>query len=551
MPSEQDNTALAAIIIAIIAFFVTTAQLLQQIFGTAVGYRHCQASVIGEWATLTRRKWRWGEFKFETRFTTPNIRLVSGTDYAPSATLTIITGDAESRRKTYVRPINNPDSDRNEDRVGWLELLDHLHLLQRDYGSGGLHLNPVYGRPLWQMSWPAITLRERSWDFIPPNIVRPVATSTVGDIIVLAHRLGMAWTDLRPADGIMRAEGRGRSIISTTVRGFGMLLLFKYDRVGKVPHSYLNSEDPEDIIPSAPADKLGFGIIDCLKTFGRYIVFEGANETEAAKGVMHALHIDSAVIDRYGAYMEQFGNSLGFSDILGMLAPFMPFQASSVTAVMKVHRDVDHGPTCSLEGFVVFRLRLEKYEKEGVCSEQMLFLLSTYRRLKEKWQLYWEPAMHGHKGHKPTTGFTTEISKLWGQVTDSLSNKHSYYVSDFLFGLVASHITQAVEYPELAKAALNDTAQRQKIEDGLDPFMDRQVAAGMHLYIDRIPLVVLLMQDKGYHDERSIIDTWWTLIFRAMLWHRGHRILKGKTRGYGGIPVSPTFWESKSPVYIA
>ena len=56
MPSEQDNTALAAIIIAVIAFFVTTAQLLQQIFGTAVGYRHCQASVIGDWATFDPAK---------------------------------------------------------------------------------------------------------------------------------------------------------------------------------------------------------------------------------------------------------------------------------------------------------------------------------------------------------------------------------------------------------------------------------------------------------------------------------------------------------------
>ena len=81
--------------------------------------------------------------------------------------------------------------------------------------------------------------------------------------------------------------------------------------------------------------------------------------------------------------------------------------------------------------------------------------------------------------------------------------------------------------------------------------MDRQMAAGMHLYIDRIPLIVTLMKDEGYDDERNIIDTWWTLILRAMLWHRGHQILEGKTRGYGGIPVSPTFWGSKLPVYIA
>ena len=120
MPSEQDNTALAAMIIAVITFFVTTAQLLQQIFGTAIGYRHCQASVIGEWATLTRRKWRWSEFRFETKFTTPTIRLVDVADCVKSGTATLITGDRESRRKTYVGSIHNLDHDESGDRVGWL-----------------------------------------------------------------------------------------------------------------------------------------------------------------------------------------------------------------------------------------------------------------------------------------------------------------------------------------------------------------------------------------------------------------------------------------------
>ena len=53
-----------------------------------------------------------------------------------------------------------------------------------------------------------------------------------------------------------------------------------------------------------------------MEVFSRNIVFEGANETEAAKEVMHALHIDRAVIGKYGAYMEQSGNSLGFQTFL-------------------------------------------------------------------------------------------------------------------------------------------------------------------------------------------------------------------------------------------
>ena len=445
--------------------------------------------------------------------------------------------------------ISNPDDDESADQVGWLALLDQLHLLQTEYGTKGfvpagyLPYDAIK-RPMQQKNCPAITLRERSWDLIPPDIIRPVATSTVGDIIALAHRLGMGWNDLRPGDGIMRAEGGGRSITSTAVRGFGVLLQFNYERA-----EYGVSYD--GTIPSVPADKLGFGIVECgINIFFEDIEFEGHNETEAAKDVMHMFKIDRAVISKYGEYMERSGNSLGFSDILGMCAPFMTLPESSIVQVMKVHRDVDRGPTCSREGFMVFQLRLEKYQKERACSEQMLYLLGTYRQLKEKWTVVWEYPKHGGKGSAPA-GFWTDIRKLWDEVMNRLQEKHSSTTGTLLSSVLAAHMAQAVEYPELAKAALNDTAQVQKIEEGLDPNMDLEMAAGMHLYIDRIPLVVTFMKNSGFRDEPGVRDAWWTLIFRAMLWHRGHDIIEGKTRGYGGIPVSPSFWGSKLPVYIA
>ena len=195
-------------------------------------------------------------------------------------------------------------------------MLDHFHVLPLDHEW---YRNSAVNSPIMQITWRAITFRERSWGFMPPDIIRPFATSTVGDIIALAHRLGMGWTDLRPGDGIMRAEGGGKSIISTAVRDFGILLLFNYDQASK-DNRYAFGDTSRNTIPSVPADKLGFGIL----SYGdRYksgeIMFEGANETEAAKQVMHALNINKVVIIKSGEYMEHSGNSLGFSDILGML----------------------------------------------------------------------------------------------------------------------------------------------------------------------------------------------------------------------------------------
>lgn len=75
---ENERLSLLALIVALLALIIALGQLLQQIFSTADGYRRCQHSVIGLWAKHTSLKWRWSQFRFETRFVTPDIRLDNG-----------------------------------------------------------------------------------------------------------------------------------------------------------------------------------------------------------------------------------------------------------------------------------------------------------------------------------------------------------------------------------------------------------------------------------------------------------------------------------------
>ena len=74
------------------------------------------------------------------------------------------------------------------------------------------------------MTSPAITFRTRLLDLMAPGITRPFASTTLGDIIALAHRLGMRWIDLRPEDGNVWADGQGQAITSIVVSGFGILI---------------------------------------------------------------------------------------------------------------------------------------------------------------------------------------------------------------------------------------------------------------------------------------------------------------------------------------
>lgn len=76
--NESDRLSLLALIVAVVALIVSAWQLAQQLFATATdGKRFCQASVMGVWARKTRLSWRWSQIRFETKYTTPEIRFSS------------------------------------------------------------------------------------------------------------------------------------------------------------------------------------------------------------------------------------------------------------------------------------------------------------------------------------------------------------------------------------------------------------------------------------------------------------------------------------------
>ena len=77
------------------------------------------------------------------------------------------------------------------------------------------------------ISWPKITFVQRSWDFVPPDVTRPLATSTVGDIAILVRRTGMVWKTFDPFNSNMNAEGGPHVISSMEVRGLGVVLCYQ------------------------------------------------------------------------------------------------------------------------------------------------------------------------------------------------------------------------------------------------------------------------------------------------------------------------------------
>ena len=577
MPSEQDNTAIVAIVIALIAFFVTTAQLLQAIFGTAVGYRQCQPSVMGDWATKTKRKWRWSEFRFETLFTTPNFQLEALSRYQqfPAAGGDFVTGDESSRRGTLSLGrlpgwTASPVSETTSDLAGWLSLLHILHISQQHffvlttYGNPQLIKQDLTSPVAGNMACPGITFRTRSWDFMPPDIVRPFATSNVGDIIALAHRLGMRWKDIRPDDGVLRGEGNGHSITSTTVRGFGLLLQYTFDSVALFGYMHKGKQvwDIKNTltIPSHEADRLGFQIVPgSLDFFIHDFIFDTSAGFPPIRAAMSQLGVNRDVQDLYARVFHNSGHLYGFSDLIGMVAPFLPLPGSSVVQIFAAYPDIHDSPTNWWEGFVVYHARLlaymEELEKADHCSEQMKWVLDKFEYMRRTYPWNQCPSWEDEIRNKEvkngrSINFLNDLRDIWStttfyfgilekEMTLGSENPPFRYID-----LVGAHISQAVYYPDLAEANIK-AGTNKRYE--LGHLRSKRVAEGMHIYVDQIPKVVDFMKERGFDNAMVVTEAWWTLILRAMCWHRSIAFVEIPQ----GNMVPPSFHGSRIPVYIA
>ena len=180
------------------------------------------------------------------------------------------------RRSSYLRtaPIANPSPD-YEMRVTWDVFLHKVCAMYSGYGShptafdepqealkhysvyegmrrvhsyiDGYHL---YQRRNFARTDAAVTFRYWSWDMMPSDLTRPLATITIGHLVILAVRLGMQWRVLNLERG-MSADGHGYSLSSTTSDKLG--LVFKL--IAFAPEQAIN------LIPNKAVDKLICGIL--------------------------------------------------------------------------------------------------------------------------------------------------------------------------------------------------------------------------------------------------------------------------------------------------
>ncbi|KAI4284975.1 MAG: hypothetical protein L6R38_001043 [Xanthoria sp. 2 TBL-2021] len=571
--AAEKHIASAALAVALSALAIAITQLLGQMFATADGYRRCQPSVMGAWAQYTRLRWKWSEMRFETLFTTPEIFLLAYKTDIEATSRTVIQQEELKWVGTFPGATEYPYS--GVPHRSYFGTIDGLEpkLVDHNLGTGSYHEtacwlpflhsireneSQLHRSQVYQTATqyhtprrPACRSIQKSWDFMAPELVRPLAVTYVGDIAIIVQRLGMTWQTFRPEEGEMRAEGNGHIIYSTLVRSIGPILHYAQGHMRGVPHDKYgrnaNGTVPTEflLIPTGEADMMRFGILPCYEDLMKC--------KQYAMGTFHEVRATLDLLDPTGSASKKVRDNrqfettatFGFPDLISMAAPMLR-QEGSTKIRLPVPTEHCCGLTSLKEGFVIFRERLGDYasSEQSEPSHQVSWVLESYDSLKSGYPC-WENGFKTDFWVDTDCLFLDQVSHMWWQTTIYFQQlEDSSKVQIRYVDLVACHIKHAVNFWHEAHGRIQRFEGRD--HHGLRDWL----AEGMHMYWDYLPKIVSEMSVKSDASESLIREAWIMLLFRAFCWSRCHYMCPPEERFPDSTRLRSRYWNSKLPVYL-
>ena len=604
-----DTTVVVALVVSLVALLIALLQVLQQYTGTADGFRRCQRPVMGEWALLTHRKFRWGEFRFETTFGVPVLFLYDPArikrEVCPLKGRPVINidGTCESYRSTFLSqfmegdhpqprlPTPNEKSsagneveDENEDEsfreqlsrapknaldkfkrnrrlkskfeewkkdnelVSWIHLLETLQWHQRVFSQ---HIIPGFQPDIVT----AIQISRRSWDFVPPDVIKPYAVANIGDIAIIAQRLGMSWKDFRPGEGVMRAEGNNCLITSTVVRSLGIVLSFSADS-----HLIDYEERHRNVyVPSWQASLLGFGLVPRSdiapeipigrtphnafpvgkeKLFDCYLrSFCGYPQDEQAFGRIDESRHLSGTYGRLLLTWSDLDHSVA-SEFVALVAPVLRMRNSTISRVFRPASNIGNEVLSSQFSMQSFCRRLQTLVLGSVGTSQQLQLILTqcneilsHRR--------WDKA----NGHPMDYDFNQSELELLDLIHDAWDATTEVLKNPWFESLLRSHLRELLAIRDGHTQTSRQEIDASGVSSNVSPEED---IMGHYFEVCR-PRIIEQVQQKhalGKEDTVTLNSHWVTMIFRSLCWYSLHRFK------FKHAIVDFQYFESKQQVYI-
>lgn len=400
--------------------------------------------------------------------------------------------------------------------------------------------NDVVYAPPYKVRIPCIVFREKSWDFVPPDVVRPLAETTLSDISVIARRMGMKWKDFRPSDGILRAEGHSHIITSTMVRSVGIVLQYSYTGQGqrlkradvnlqRAVTGSLFVEQEEVYIPSSKSDRLGCGVIRTEPMFDLPdFTVSTQREIVTALSYLDRSGVSSATLTKLLKENPEF--RFRVADLVAFTTPSIRTRSLSLVQVPAPSDNV-HGITTSPVGRQAFRIYLGHYidsqpEKVGQVTQHALEICQDFSTKYTDWDHVEERTSHSVQWVvRRDKSYLDTLQETMLTLTDQLNG----YESPLRYAdLLALHMRLAMFCEGGETSILRNWGTNYE--------------ADVEGYFKQLPNIVAEMEKKGVN-RLTCIDMWCTMMVRGMCWGACHFFVPGER-----VPVQ--YYGSQLPVFI-
>lgn len=603
MAESELNVAIVALVISLIALLVTTQQLLVQVFGSADGYRQCAESVIGAWHKKRKRVWKWSEFRFETQYVTPQIVLMTPYEHKSDCFEEFdhvyrISNFAHTKglaKELDVTVHTQRMRSRSDTQVTWLRLLRELHALTHSYWPAecstcsGLAHSPADAIEVgndssksWDISYSTNILRTEigviyrtwNWGFMPAELTRPLAEVGMGDIVVLALRMGMQWRALDLDSGRMQADGNGFNLTGFEARGLGIVLRL----TATEQHSQYRK-----LIPSRAVDKMLMGILPG----DPYLVgrdFPLVKKDRTVQPLGDPQGILAAIMPKeHRETMAAMDYTEVRIDVITLLLAYLPLDGCTMTRY--AFPGWNTNPTyrnvyCYWEGRLALHRALRKRVDSGVLGGNMHKVLSNVLmlmdRLEDKYTDDWyirldrPRVMRNQLGVDKKKECMADTAKIyaWTQtwLHQQTFKQEGQYRPDYTV-LVAAHAYMASHAIKAAKDLFLKEFQNQSQQSLRDRYDVNEPKYGSRfnheMYGIACHYVEHLRDDAhGFHvylkgDGWTNIDadtneaTWWVMQLRGIVWHFSTWHPETIVQEVLGEQLIPsTFYGNKSPVWI-
>ena len=382
---------------------------------------------------------------------------------------------------------------------------------------------------------------ERSWDFMPPDVSRPMALTTIHCISVIAVRLGMAWTDVRPTEGVMTAEGNGFTLTSSLVRGVGLVLSFASE--GHPLHAGSLSKRPNlpseasvyRLVPTLYADRLAFGIIT-TETRWKNCPFGSRSEILQT---LYEIDRTGTLLNKLLDFQQTLGDRFpGLSDLICMTCVPIRIRESTMMCIPQPVRDA-LGTINSVSGSVTFQRCLQEWVtlQGAYASQQSKQILGLLSKLANKWY-----NRRTHNREEPAVEYLDAIHDILDNMREWLDafRQISEDNDDLYHITIMAHFDVAVGFAQRGRENPHEAQQNARR-------VARSYASEMrNFFRDDFAEFVNLFRDFDSMSRETVIDIWLTLVCRGICWARLHWMLMGST--FSAIPSR--YYNSQLPVYI-